>query len=335
MSNPSELGGGASSEAFGAARRRAFIQDLLADLGGRSDDLLSFDAVRRQLRLAAPIEGAIVHEIPMSKIVGSVGRYRDFTRAFLPRPHVDAARWTRIERLRGVTRLPPIDVFKVGESYFVRDGHHRVSVARTRGERFILARVVEIPVRVPLEPNTRPEDLILKSGYAEFLEATALDQSCPDQRIEVTNPGGYRSLLQHIEVHQFYMGLRSRTYPSLTHAAADWYENIYAPVVDRIRASEILAQFPGRTEADMYLWITTHRARLQMVYGDLQPDRTQASHEQAHAIHSAVDTFAEQHRVRSPIRWIRRMIRALFPRFKQPEPTPSHGSSFPDTTDPP
>lgn len=297
-----------SLETYNAARRRAFMQDMLAELSGRPDDLLSFTDVQEQLQLSEPAEGVKLVEIPLAAIVGSVGRYRDFNRAFLPRGHIDAQRWTRIYGMRRQTDLPPIDVFKIGDVYFVQDGNHRVSVARTRGDKTIRARVVEIPIRVPLGPETSPDDLILKSGYAEFLAGTSLDRTCPDQRIELTRPGGYRSLQQHVEVHQFYMGLRSRHYPTLSEAACDWYEQVYLPVVERIRASRILKNFPGRTEADLYLWITENRARLQMRYGG------------SAELDEAVEDFAEEHYVPPLKRWARRMLHKIFPRRLSPEP---------------
>lgn len=284
------------------------MQDVLAELSGRPDDLLSFTEVQEQLHLSEPAQDISLEEIPLDTIVGSVGRYRDFNRTFLPRGHIDPERWARIDRLRRQTDLPPIDVFKIGDVYFVQDGNHRVSVARARGDKTIRARVVEIPVRVPLRPDTSPDDLILKSGYAEFLENTSLDRTCPEQRIEVTRAGGYRSLQQHIEVHQFYMGLRSRHYPSLDEAAADWYLSVYLPVVERIRASGILAHFPGRTEADLYLWIAKNRARLQMRYGS-----TTTAQE-------AVDDFAQEHHVPALRRWLRRLLHRLLPRHLPPEP---------------
>jgi len=259
--------GSASLEIFNAARRRAFVQDVLAEVSGRSDDLLSFHDVQEHLKLSEPgQEDAHLEEIPLDRIVGSVGRYRDFNRAFLPRAHIDPQRWARVARLGSQVALPPISVFRIGDVYFVQDGNHRVSVARVRKQKPIMARVVDIPVRVPLGPDTAPDDLILKSGYAEFLEKTSLDRVYGEKHIEMTRPGSYRSLLQHIEVHQFYVGLRSRDYPSLPEAAAHWYRDVYLPVVERIRASGILAHFPGRTEADLYLWITENRARLQMRY---------------------------------------------------------------------
>jgi hypothetical protein len=295
-------------ETFNAARRRAFMQDMLAELSGRSDDLLSFTDVREQLQLGEAPADFTLQEVPLKKIVGSVGRYRDFNRAFLPRGHIDAQRWARIDRLQRQTDLPPIDLFKIGEAYFVQDGNHRVSVARARGGTTIRASVVEIPVRVPLGPETAPDDLILKSGYAEFLEKTSLDHTCPGQRIELTRPGGYRSLLQHVEVHQFYVGLRSRHYPTLPEAACDWYENVYLPIVERIRASYILENFPGRTEADLYFWITENHARLQMRYGGQRQ------------LDEAVDDFAQEHRARPYKRWARRVLYRLFPKRLPPEP---------------
>jgi uncharacterized ParB-like nuclease family protein len=295
-------------DSFNIARRRAFMQDMLAELSGRPDDLLSFEDVQEQLHLSEPEEDVKLQEIPLKKIVGSVGRYRDFNRAFLPRGHIDAQRWTRIDTLRSHTDLPPIDVFKIGDVYFVQDGNHRVSVARARHDKTIHARIVEIPIRVPLGPETAPDDLILKSGYADFLVKTSLDRTCPDQRIELSRPGGYRSLLKHVEVHQFYMGLRSRHYPTLAEAACNWYETVYLPVVERIRASRILDSFPGRTEADLYFWIAENRARLQMRYGgEMELDE-------------AVDDFTQEHDLPPLKRWARRILHRLFPKLRTPEP---------------
>lgn len=300
-------------QTFNAARRRAFVQDVLAELSGRPDDLLSFSEVREQLHPLEPAGDARLEEIPLERIVGSVGRYQDFNRAFLPRAQIDPQRWMRIDRLRRHTDLPPIDVYRIGEVYFVQDGNHRVSVARARHDKTIRAWVVELPIRVPLGPDASPDDLILKAGYTEFLEKTSLDVSIPTQQIELTRPGGYRRLLQHIEVHQFYMGLRSRHYPSLAEAAAHWYRNVYLPVVERIQESGILKRFPGRTAADLYLWIAENRARLQMRYG---------SEAQAQ---DAVEDFSQQHAA-SPLRqWLRSLRQHLCPRHQSRQHTPGSG----------
>lgn len=281
-----------SEQAFDAARRRALVQSVLAGVSGQSDDLLSLDQVRDLLRLSEPTGAPVIVEIPLAKIVGSVGRYQDFNRAFMPRAHLDPERWVRIDQLRRSRDMPPIEVLKVGDVYFVKDGNHRVSVARARGQQVIRASVVEIPVRVPLEPGASADDLILRAEYGDFLERTSLDSTAPDQKIILTRPGGYGSLVLHIEVHQFYMALHARHYPALSEAALDWYQAVYLPMIARIGASGILARFPGRTEADLYLWIAENRARLQMRVG-------------AHGeVLDAVDSFAHQHRLPRILRWM-------------------------------
>jgi hypothetical protein len=104
------------------------------------------------------------------------------------------------------------------------------------------------------------------------------------------------------------MGLRSRTYPTLAEAAADWFHHVYLPVIERIRASGTLKHFPGRTEADLYLWIAENHARLQMHYGG-----TQQAHE-------AVDDFAREHHSPAAVRWLWKLLRRLFPRLQPPGP---------------
>ena len=117
----------------------------------RSNELLSFDAVRSSL----PVYGQSyrgVQEVPVDKIVGTTSnRYADFDRAFLPSQARTKARWKNIDelRLRDVN-LPPVQVYQVGEVYFVRDGHHRVSVARQTGQNYIDAEVIEMQTRAPL-----------------------------------------------------------------------------------------------------------------------------------------------------------------------------------------
>src|ERR1051326_8977142 len=120
---------------FSDARAKATMQEVLARLTGRSNELLSYEEVAEKLKLSARSESG-VKEIPIKSIVGSVGRYSDFTRSFLPLNDTDKERWARVKAAiddpngRG---LPPIDVYKVGAVYFVLDGNHRVSVARQEG----------------------------------------------------------------------------------------------------------------------------------------------------------------------------------------------------------
>src|SRR5512138_3988872 len=159
---------------FQEARRRASIQEILARLRGKSNQLLSYDEVAEKLKLRARAESG-TRDIPLDAIVGSVGRYTDFTRTFLPRRGDDQERWARVKAaMEEDAGLPPIDVYKVGQAYFVIDGNHRVSIAKQQGAKTIEAHIIEVQTPVPFAPNTQPDDLIIKAEYTDFLEATHL-----------------------------------------------------------------------------------------------------------------------------------------------------------------
>lgn len=247
---------------FRAARRKAAMQDILARLTGKSDDLLAYAEVARMVKAEEAVNRGL-QDIPLDAIVGSVGRYGDFTRTFLPRADVDETRWARL-KLKALYEggFPPIEVYKVGDVYFVLDGNHRVSVAREMGATHIQAYVTEVPTRVPLEPGVQPDDLIIKARYAEFLERTGLDRSRPQADFTMTVPGQYRALEEEIEIHRRRLEQAGGGPVSLAEAAADWYDQVYRPVVEMIRRHELLEDFPERTEADLYVWISQHRAEL-------------------------------------------------------------------------
>lgn len=244
---------------FASARLKALFRNILAFLTGQPNDLLAFESVREKLHIGGPIYRG-VHTVPIAQIVGSVDRYRDFDRAFLPRQDFMAERWQKVTRAwyQDIS-LPPILLYKVGEVYFVVDGHHRVSVAREKGQEAIEAEVRECAVRVPLTPEINPDDLEVLGAHAEFLERTNLDRVRPDAQVEVTILGGYERMLEHIAVHRYFMGLEFQRDVSDDEAVSHWYETVYLPIVNVIRESEILSAFKGRTEADFYLWVLDHR----------------------------------------------------------------------------
>jgi nucleotide-binding universal stress UspA family protein len=247
---------------FRRARNQADLKDLLARLTGESTQLLSYDEARHKLILRGFTERGL-QDIPLESIVGSVGRYSDFTRDFLPRHEVSEERWARVKAVaEGMKGYPPIEVYKIGEVYFVKDGNHRVSVARAMGSEYIQAYITEVQTRVPLSQNDNPDDLIIKGEYANFLEETHLGELRPEANLQVTAPGQYPILIEHIDVHQYFMGIDQKRHIPYGEAVANWYDNVYQPVVDIIHRQGILRDFPGRTETDLYLWIAEHRASL-------------------------------------------------------------------------
>ncbi len=245
-------------ESFKRARRKAFWNALLAALTGRPNRLLAWDDVKDKLRIGGQIYRG-VQAVSVDKIIGSVNRYRDFDRAFLPAQEFTAERWRGISRaFYREEHLPPVSLYKVGAAYFVLDGNHRVSVAREQGKEFIDAEVIEAETRVPVDADLDAHDLEIKGEYADFLERTHLDELRPDARLEFTIAGGYQRVLEHIAVHRYYMGQEQSRFIAEEEAVTDWYDHIYLPVVAVLREQHSLKEFPRRTETDLYLWIIEH-----------------------------------------------------------------------------
>lgn len=257
------------------ARRRAAVQALLARITGSTEDvnLLSYDDVRSQLQ-AVEKSTQRLEEIPLDAIVGSVNRYHDFTRKFLPKATIDQSRWARVKAYTmGLTGLPPIDVYRIGKVYFVIDGNHRVSVARQMGNKVIQAYVKEVKTKVDLQPDDTPDDLIIKAEQARFLEITDLDETRPGVDLSTTKAGAYPTLLEHIAVHRYYMGLDQQREIPFTESAADWYDEVFLPTANIIRNRKLLEDFPDRTVVDLYLWAADHRAELEEELGwDIGPE---------------------------------------------------------------
>jgi uncharacterized ParB-like nuclease family protein len=243
---------------FDASRRRAFWHEVRAVMSGRARTLLSFHDVMQAARMTGQVERG-VQEIPLSRIKGSEGRSRDFDAYFLPLNSRLRERWTRVDALmlQGAP-MPPIEVYKVGDTYFVKDGHHRVSVARRLGQETIDAHVIEVRTRAPLGPEVDASELLRAAEYASFLERTQLDRLRPAARLECRELGNYDLIFEHILGHRYFMSLeRGREVP-LTEAAADWYDSVYRPVMDVVRRHRIAEHFPDWTEADLYLAVTRY-----------------------------------------------------------------------------
>ncbi|HEY88537.1 MAG TPA: universal stress protein [Thermoflexia bacterium] len=267
-----------AAQDFRAARRAADVEHVLARLSGRSNELLSYEEVRKKLHATA-IHPQGVRDIPLDAIIGSEGRYTDFTRTFLPKQESDMERWTRVNlAVQRPAGLGPIEVYQIGEAYFVRDGNHRVSVARQLGATYIQAYVNAVETSVSLTPDTGMAELILKAEYADFLKSTGVAEWLPDVNFELTIPGHYWKLEEHIDVHRYFMGMNAEREISPAEAISHWYETVYLPVVRVIRERGLLRDFPTRTETDLYLWLLEHRAELTQTLGWEVATEEAASH---------------------------------------------------------
>ncbi len=264
-----KLGYQTALEDFRSARQRAALQEIIARLTGKSNRLLSYDEVEKKLKLGDRSDRGI-KQIPLDAIVGSVSRYTDFTRTFLPLDNQDQERWARVKAATTGPEsagMPPIEVYKVGEVYFVLDGNHRVSIARQEGMTQIDAHVIEVHTKLPLTPDTDPDDLILEAEYTDFIEQTRVSELLPGVDLTLTVPGQYQKLKEHIDVHRYFMGLDQKRDISDDEAVLNWYDTVYLPMATASRERGLLRWFPNRTEADLYLWVSEHRAALEKELG--------------------------------------------------------------------
>jgi nucleotide-binding universal stress UspA family protein len=267
-------------EDFHSARSKANMQEILARLRGKPVTLLSFEEIRQKLK-AQVMGRKVLKDIPLVAIVGSVNRYEDFTRDFLPRKSVNSERWAGVKvAAYDQLGLPPIEAYQLGETFFVSDGNHRVSVAKEMGAKTIQGYVTEISTRVPITPDTDPNDLIIKSEYVDFLDHTQLDRIRPNSNLVVTSAGQYEIIEEHISVHRYYMGIDQKREIPYDAAVADWYDEVYLPVIKVIYDLGLLRSFPNRTETDLYLWIAEHQKSLEKELGD-QIDSRRVAHDMA------------------------------------------------------
>jgi len=248
-----------STNDFSKAYIRGFWRSIFSHIRKTDNNLLPFDEVMQHL----PLRGTHyvgTMQIETDKIIGSVNRYQDFDRVFLPRQRNTRSRWESVNSayFKDIV-LPPIEVYKVSDVYFVRDGHHRVSVARERGQVFMDAYVIEIQTKAELNEHTSITDIVMSHEYADFLNRSKLDVAVPGVDFHFSIPGQFDRLQQHINVHRWFMGEKLNRPITDEEAAQGWYKEVYLPIVKVIRKYKILKDFPHRTETDLYLWIIEHR----------------------------------------------------------------------------
>jgi hypothetical protein len=256
-----------ASQKWSQARRRAFWTRLRSYLLREDTRLLDFDELSQRLKLrSSHYKG--MQEVPLENIKGSVGRYRDFLKEFLPTTPQMEERWQKIAAMYlnpyGGS-VPPIDVYKVGSNYFVRDGNHRVSVAKQLDLPTIEAYVWEYPITFA-DDTADIDTLLLEAEKQDFLRATELDHNVPDYDITLTVPGGHQEILKQIISYQEALGRIDGEMPTFEHAAVLWYEMVYEPTIQIIEKAGVLENFPGRTPADLFIWTRRRQSELEERY---------------------------------------------------------------------
>lgn len=241
---------------FDQVSRDAFWREVGAVLTQRDRSLLAFKDVVGAARLEGQVDRG-VREIPLTSIRGSENRTRDFDVQFLPMSKRVRDRWVHLYTLiQQGHEMPPIEVYEAGGVYFVKDGHHRVSVARRLGWDAIRAHVVEVRTRAPLGAGIEPQDALKLAEYAGFLEETQLDRLRPEARLECSNLGRYDVIFEHILGHRYFLSAERGHEVPVPEAAAGWYDNVYRPLMEVARRHRLTERLPGWTETDIYLALT-------------------------------------------------------------------------------
>ncbi|MDR2135771.1 MAG: transcriptional regulator [Treponema sp.] len=255
---------------FNTARNRALFSRIHHFMNTDRDKLLSFNDVKEILKPKNEVYRGM-QVVPIQLIVGSEGRYRDFNKAFLPRRSHLRARWTRVDRahLENVT-LPPIQLYEIGGVYFVRDGNHRVSVAKTQGVEQIDAEVTSLSSEINITPQTTTEELktaVINYEKNIFYEKTGFGELTGFYDLDFTMPGSYDVIYNHILVHKYYLNEGKEKEIPFSDALISWYNSVYQPVAQIIREQWINLNFPGRSTSDLYVWIVKHWDFLKKKYG--------------------------------------------------------------------
>ena len=252
---------------FDSARMKERIQRIFSTFRWKNPNLLSFYEVTKLIKPEAQSYKGM-QAIPVKNIIGSENRYHDFSSAFLPRYNNLKERWESVDaaRLDNIT-LPPISVYKLGEWYFVRDGNHRVSVARTEGQEYIDAEVVELSTEIPLEEGMTLNELkkrVVANEREHFLKQYN-PTYLPMEKIYFTSPGAYPEMVHHIMVHKYYINQTIDHEISFQEGTESWYRNVFQPQVEAIDKENLRSHHPGCSDGDIYMWLVRHWDEMKRV----------------------------------------------------------------------
>ena len=247
---------------FSRARRARLLADIGRRLRREPDDvalILPFEEVIEALGVVGR-EDLGLKIVALDAIVGTVDRAADFDRGFRPTSPRLRSRWERIAaaQRRGES-LPPISLYKVGDLYFVRDGHHRVSVAKSLGRQDIDAYVTEVTTRLRLGEDTRVSELPLKDHERLFRERVPLPPEAR-QRIQLKDPWDFGALSEAVEAWGFRVMQHRGTYMDRGEVARLWFAEEYEPVVELLRAGDLTVD--GETETEAYMRVAADRYRV-------------------------------------------------------------------------
>ena len=293
---------------FDRARRRSVYARLARVLGreGPGELLPLEEATRRLRRRARRYAGQ--KPIPLSQVVGTESRERDFDRAFHPRRSDIRHRWQGVEQAYPDAAFPPIVAYQLGDAYFVIDGHHRVAIARQNGMETIDAEVTELTARWHLPADADVVELIHAEQERIFMDDSGLGEIHPELRIRFSRPGGYIELLETVQLHGYHLMREAGRVLPPSEIARSWFETVYEPTIEVIHEEGLDEICPGATDTDRFLWVWHRRRELMPELGCRPLDET--------ARQATVEIARERRRAAGllPIRRTRRSSALAAPR---------------------
>lgn len=260
-----------SQEDFYRARNKALFNELQHFLNPEETQLLSLSDAKRMLKPTGEVYQGM-RTIPVELIVGSEGRYRDFDNHFFPKNLHLKHRWENIDQahLEDII-LPPITLYELGGLYFVRDGNHRVSVAKAQGIAELDAEVVSLHSEIRLRPCSSPRKMLRQVIQYEkrlFYGEPHFGDITDCWSLDFTTTGQYDVIFQHLQIHKYYINQNQSEEISMAEAIASWFNRVYLPVITVIRQQRILRRFKGRTPADLYVWLIRYWDELKQKFGN-------------------------------------------------------------------
>ncbi len=260
-----------TDEDFNKAHTKALVNEIQHILKPDEAALISFSDIKKLLKPKNEVYKGM-QIVPIKLIVGSEGRYQDFDNQFFPKSKFLKTRWEHIDmaHIQDVP-LPPISLYEVGGVYFVRDGNHRVSVAKSRGVENIDAEVVSLQSEIKLKPSSTKEDMVRQVITYEkrvFYTETNFGDITDFWCLDFSTPGQYDVIYNHILFHKYYINMDKTEEIPFEEAVLSWFRNVYLPVIQTIDRHHIMRSFKKSTKSDLYIYFIKYWDELKQKFGN-------------------------------------------------------------------
>lgn len=259
-----------TDEDFSKARHKALFNEVQHFLNPDEATLISLSDIKKLLKPENEVYKGM-QVVPVKLIVGSEGRYNDFDNRFFPKSLHLKERWEHIDMAHiNDIPLPPISLYELGGVYFVRDGNHRVSVAKTKGIEFIDADVVSLQSEIKLRPGDSFKKMtkqVINYEKRVFYMETGFGDVTDYWNLDFSVPGQYDVIYNHILTHKYYINMNQTEEISMDKAMLSWFMGVYLPVIKIIDKYNIMKYFRTRTKSDLYVWMIKYWDEIKNKFG--------------------------------------------------------------------